>query len=224
MNHDIITCPSCGTKNRVSATGRAGRPVCGSCRSPLSKYPQPYRSVHPTHPTHSRTGHVESARAPVAPGNGMRPLHKWAIAVGSVGILWCFFIMLAFGGSGPLTERGLERSFTNVLNENRQAIFDAIHPVGTAQSVTVHDVHVNWRRGEPSEAPNEAESVTITFTLHWEGPLTRNGYTKFYAVYDFDVDDFIHQELVATNGITNEDIEYAVGFALGIALQQAIGY
>lgn len=154
----------------------------------------------------------------------MRSLHKWAIAVGIASSLWCFFVLLNFGGSGHMTERQLENAFSEVLNENRDAIFNAIHPVGTAQSVTVHDVHVKWRRDEASEAPNEAENVTITFTLHWQGPVTRNGYTKFYVIYDFDVEDFIHQELVATNGITNEDIGYAVGFALGVALQQAIGF
>ncbi|MBU2490329.1 MAG: thioredoxin [Proteobacteria bacterium] len=31
----IVTCPRCGTKNRVSATGAGNRPVCGKCKAPL---------------------------------------------------------------------------------------------------------------------------------------------------------------------------------------------
>lgn len=36
MTERLVTCPSCGTRNRVPVTQPGQKPVCGKCRAPLA--------------------------------------------------------------------------------------------------------------------------------------------------------------------------------------------
>lgn len=45
QNSNIMSCPSCGTRNRVSAHPDSVRPVCGKCKCPLPKSPSSSHDV-----------------------------------------------------------------------------------------------------------------------------------------------------------------------------------
>lgn len=50
----IITCPRCGTKNRIPKSRLADKPVCGKCRTPLSTQPPLDHPVEVTDQTFQR--------------------------------------------------------------------------------------------------------------------------------------------------------------------------
>jgi len=81
------------------------------------------------------------------------------------------------------------------LSGHKQQWFDRFHPIGTAKSVTVHDVAIQ-------KSPNGTQAV-IRFTLYWEGPITKDGFTKVRAVHDKESKRFVRAEILATNGTTN---------------------
>jgi thioredoxin 2 len=50
----IITCPRCGTKNRIPKSRLADKPVCGKCHTPLSPQPPLDHPVEVTDQTFQR--------------------------------------------------------------------------------------------------------------------------------------------------------------------------
>gem|GEM_PF-6953194 len=105
------------------------------------------------------------------------------------------------------------------LEQSKQNVFAAIHPVGTAKSATVHQVTITeWKNGEPSNNPADIVKIAVRFTLYWEGPITKDGYTKAVATFDLESKRFCDLKVLETNGITNSDIGNtleSVGMTLG---------
>jgi len=108
-------------------------------------------------------------------------------------------------------------------NRNKQQIFASIHPVGTAKSVVIHDVTViSWKQGRPTNRLEDALKFTVRYTLYWQSPLTTDGYTKVSQSYDAEVQRYIAGEILVTNGVTNSDAAYAIGYAAGTILSGVI--
>lgn len=108
-----------------------------------------------------------------------------------------------------------------VLNQNRQALFEVFHPVGTAHSIALHDVQLGWRNGVATSDENDVVALRARFTIYWEGPLTVNGFSKVEMTYDGESQRWLDSQILATNGMTHEEFESACfdfGFLLGAGL------
>ncbi len=135
----------------------------------------------------------------------------------------------ASGGSGsplkssvPPVERMLEDRWRSVLSSAKQEVFDTFHPVGRATGVELHAVEVKWKNSIRTNRLEDIEGMGIRYSVFWEGPLTKDGYTKLYSVYDAELGRLIGSEILATNGITNNDVAEGVGLAIGLGLSAAM--
>lgn len=114
--------------------------------------------------------------------------------------------IFAFSSCSP-NQGSSTRQLEISLNQNKQSFFDSLHPIGTAKSIKLNSVTA------------EAPYVTIRMTVFWEGPITKDGYTKVIFRYDSEVERITGLEIEDTNGLTNEDIGYAAGSVLGAILR-----
>ncbi len=89
----------------------------------------------------------------------------------------------------------------NELSPLKQRIFDTFHPVGTAKSLTVHAVATN--------DTDQGLQTEVRYTVRWEGPL-QTGYTKIRTVVDHESGAWVVNEVLATNGVTNQEVGEAV--------------
>ncbi len=115
-----------------------------------------------------------------------------------------------------INERPIEEALLDEtqrgLNANKQAFFENIHPIGTAKSVTVHDVTVvGWKHGKNTNRFEDILQLSIRYTIYWEGPLTTNGYTKVTQIYDNEAQRYVSCEILATNGTTKNEVGSALG-------------
>lgn len=118
-------------------------------------------------------------------------------------------------------EQALSETLSKGLNQDRQATFKVFHPTGTATRIEVHDVKIAWRNDRPTGELSDIVAYGVRFTIYWKGPITTDGFTKVHAVYDNESKRWIKSEILATNGITNEQAEKAafnIGYAIGNAL------
>lgn len=84
------------------------------------------------------------------------------------------------------------------LNQSKQDIFNTLHPVGVAKSVQLNDLDFETAStGEPL--------MVYSFTLYWEGPFVKNGYTQVQVVLDCESKRYLPATVLATNGVTNTE-------------------
>jgi hypothetical protein len=109
------------------------------------------------------------------------------------------------------------------FNENKQRIFDSVHPVGTARNVVIHEVTINaWKHGKATNRAEDVQQFTVRFTVYWEGPVTKDGFTKLNAIYDTEAQRYVSTEILATNGMTNTEAAQAIGSVIGQMLSNAL--
>ncbi|MBI5818303.1 MAG: OmpH family outer membrane protein [Verrucomicrobia bacterium] len=114
-----------------------------------------------------------------------------------------------------ITREEIEESIERDLNANGrpQKWFDFLHPIGTAKKIKVYEVK-RQKNGD------KITGVTIRFTLYWESPITKDGWTKVKSFYDCETERYTN-EIEKTNGTTNSDVgnflkDFAVGFGAGV--------
>ena len=101
-------------------------------------------------------------------------------------------------------ESKIKASIADNIKSHPQRLFNAFHPVGTAKSVKVHSVQLS------------GNNANVVFTIFWQGPFTKDGYTKIAAHYDGDIQRWTGAQILATNGTTNRDVgDFAIGFLDG---------
>lgn len=115
-------------------------------------------------------------------------------------------------------ESEIEAKINYELSEYAQSIFTSIHPTGTVNSFKLNSVNCNWRNGYKTANKDDIVSVEWRFTLYWEGPITKDGYTQISHKYDCEVERIVEQNIIQTNGITNNGILELGASALGSAL------
>lgn len=113
-------------------------------------------------------------------------------------------------------------SVTAALVQNKQAIFDYLHPTGTATGLKVHEVSLTWKDGNDTERIQDVTSFTVRFTVYWQGPITNNGFTKVEATFDTESERYTSFNILATNGITKSDVADGVGAFIGGFIQGAV--
>ena len=105
------------------------------------------------------------------------------------------------------TPESREQRLESALNTIKQDFFNAIHPVGTAKSIKLNSTTSN------------PPYLDVRMTVFWEGPITKDGYTKVAFRFDSEVGRITDLKVEDTNGITKGDIGYAAGAILGSLLQ-----
>jgi hypothetical protein len=118
-------------------------------------------------------------------------------------------------------EEKLTAQVVAVIDTNKQSIFDSFHPVGTAKSVKIHDIGFKWKNNKPSDKPGDLLQVNVRYTVYWDGPIQKNGYTKIEAMFDAESERW-SGKVLATSGITKDEVGYAVGFAIGTAIKEKL--
>lgn len=132
------------------------------------------------------------------------------------------FSVLISQPSQPSAEQLRQRwigDFTRAMNENKQQIFNSFHPVGTAKQIVVHDV-------QPQTGTGGQPLLAIRYTIYWEGPVTKDGFTTVLFSYDCDSGRNVGTEVLSTNGVTNEDagemmLDFLRGFLNEVGRQEA---
>lgn len=119
-------------------------------------------------------------------------------------------------------EEVLEDKWRIALFNGRQEIFDGMHPVGRATDVRLHSLEIKWRDNLRTNKEKDILGMAVRYTLFWEGPVNKDGYTKLFSVYDMEVGRIIATDLLATNGVTNGELAEGVGFAIGLGLSAAM--
>jgi len=87
-------------------------------------------------------------------------------------------------------ERDCKDSSGNKVSR-AQILADSIHPCSTVTNVRIHEVS------------DSASQVVIRYTLFWEGPITKDGYTKIRSVYDKELERYVDTKIEATSAITS---------------------
>ena len=108
-----------------------------------------------------------------------------------------------FGSKSP--EDQMKEGMNGILNKNKQAVFDKIHPTGTATKVEVHAVEIVWKNNKPSKNLNDILRFGVRYTLYWKGPVTKDGFTKVYDIFDAESNRVVGRKILETNGVTNAD-------------------
>ena len=120
-----------------------------------------------------------------------------------------------FSSKSP--EDGIKTTLQRAMNESKQNLFKAFHPVGTATRVEVHEVQIYWKNNRPSKNFNDMLGYDVRFTLYWRGPLTSDGFTKVVMRFDNESKRWVQSQILATNGVTNEQAgEAAADFLKGL--------
>ena len=120
-----------------------------------------------------------------------------------------------FSSKSP--EDVITAALQRAMNENKQNLFKAFHPVGTATRVEVHEVKIYWRNNRPSKNLNDMLGYDVRFTLYWRGPLTSDGFTKVVMRFDNESKRWVQSQVLATNGVTNEQAgDAAADFLKGL--------
>ncbi len=101
------------------------------------------------------------------------------------------------------------------FSANKQQLFKFMHPVGTAKSVVVHDVNVHWKQGKPTHSEKNVEDFTVRFTIYWEGPIIKDGFTKATQTFDEEIGRWTGGTILTTNGVTNNDAFNLGGYIAG---------
>ncbi len=103
----------------------------------------------------------------------------------------------------------LVEAMLSILDQQKQQIFDAVHPVGKAKRVKLHELTIKWKNDKESNREEDILAITVRYTLYWEGPITTDGYTKISSTLDTESERWSGQVL-ATNGTTNDEVGEAV--------------
>lgn len=122
----------------------------------------------------------------------------------------------------PPIERLLERRWRVFLSNAGQQIFNEIHPVGQVTGTKLHELEVKWKGGVRTNRDADIVAIAVRYSVFWQGPINKDGYTKLLSVYDAELERITATDLLATNGITNGDVMEGVGIAIGVGIQAAM--
>ena len=122
--------------------------------------------------------------------------------------------------ASPHAEETLAAAFETRLNREKQTVFNSIHPIGTAKNIKVNDASVSqWKSEGGRRIPDDILEISVRFTLYWEGPIEKDGYTQIAATFNAEIHRFVSSKILSTNGVTNSDALNVLGQALQAELQ-----
>ena len=98
-------------------------------------------------------------------------------------------------------------------------IFNAIHPVGKATRIKFIEIVFKWKNDRETNEEKDILGISMRYTLFWDGPIHKDGYTKIAANFDPETERW-SGKILETDGVTNENLAYGLGFVLGAALAE----
>ena len=104
------------------------------------------------------------------------------------------------------------------LEANRDKFFHEVHPVGKAKSIKIHAVETFWKSENPKSL-DDLEGFIVRYTIYWEGPIQKDGYTKLVSAFDGEIGRFVKIDVLETNGVQNSDIANGALAILDACLQ-----
>jgi hypothetical protein len=114
---------------------------------------------------------------------------------------------------------GLQAGFES----KKQELFNAFHPIGTAKSVVFHDLTISgWKHGNVTGREDDILGFSTRFTIYWEGPVVKDGFTKVSATWDGESQRWYPGQIIATNGMTNEQATSLFIDIAGAAFAEAL--
>ena len=129
-----------------------------------------------------------------------------------------------YSGATVRVEDMLQAQCQQAYEQQKQVFFNALHPIGTAKRLEVHNVHIDqWSHGIDTNNLSDVKQFTVRFTLYWEGPIEKDGFTKVSQTFDTESGRYISGQILATNGTTNADVGNALGYMAGSLLRDALG-
>ncbi len=206
----VATCPKCSQRLRLPRSNEVLTVTCAKCKSKFDLKP----SLTPDF-ARSIQNFISWVKANV------NSAPKTALALAAVIAIVCF----AFGiyknryspansqtisqGASPKATKTPQQEHQELINEldvffnqNRQYLFDTIHPTGTANLIKVHDARiVRTNEGEPL--------LESRITIYWTGPVQANGHTKLNLLYDVESGRMRTATILSTDGITKNAINNA---------------
>lgn len=144
--------------------------------------------------------------------SGRRSILLWVALIAGVCVIAAVILLALLNSrpssSGARVETALTSYFQSALDQDKQAIFDKIHPVGTAKEVAVDNLAITWKTLHPSDRVEDVQACTVDYTLSWSGPL-REGHTKIREIYNVTNGSpkLTNRKIVSTSGITNQNAE-----------------
>jgi hypothetical protein len=112
-------------------------------------------------------------------------------------------------------EEKLQEGVSKWLKANKQQIVEKYHLLATAKDVELQAIMLADKNLQETDKLENAVGYGIVFTIFWEGPVTKDGYLKLIAYYDFSVRTFTEVQVVQTNGVLNQDAAEGIGEILG---------
>jgi hypothetical protein len=117
----------------------------------------------------------------------------------------------------------LQRELQAIFESKKQELFSAFHPLGTAKSVVVHDLTINgWKHGKATGREDDVLGFSTRFTIYWEGPVVKDGFTKVSANWDGESKRWYPGQIIATNGMTNDQATALFIDIAGAAFAEAL--
>jgi hypothetical protein len=204
----LATCSNCNSTITVP------NPFAAITQTPLSPQQQPDPLPLPVVVT-----------KPIKPSGNKTFLHGVGIGCGGLFLL-CFLgfaaLVIVSLNSTPTPDPSVSNSTTPepeprvediilsqlqpAFDAQKQAIFNSIHPLGTAKSITIHEVTVDsWKNNQRTNRQEDILKCTVRYTLYWEGGTTSDGFTKISATFDNESQRYLPSKILETNGLTNDD-------------------
>lgn len=173
--------------------------------SPLASWPE-FRTQAPPEPPQPYRVQTSVSRPS---GSSQQPAwHIW-IPLGIVGAALAGFVIICALAAliQPNEENAQADWLAKVkaadavwLQQHRQEVFRSIHPVGTAKNIDLHNVSLHTGEvGQPV--------LSYRFTVRWEGPIVKDGYTNVHALLDLESQRIVQVDVLATNGTTNAEAQ-----------------
>lgn len=186
--------------------------------------------------------HIARKRAMKSPVGQDKGIASAGLVVGYMAVLTifmgpCGIVGPKWGGdesgvvaSAPIiTAEGYKQKLQAALNtqdtefNGPQMVFSLVHPIGTASRVVVHDLSLQWKTDRPTADENDIMSWTCRLTVYWSSIRVDEGFTKLLLTFDNEVGNFTKKEILATNGMTTEEVNAAawdIGFQIGLMLAE----
>lgn len=188
---------------------------------PLATWPEFHAQTPPEPP---QPGRVQTTVAR-PPASSQQPAwHIW-IPLGVVGAALVGFVMICVLGIliHPSEDNAQADWLAKVraadavwLQQHKQEVFNSIHPVGTAKNIELHNVSLHTgKAGQPV--------LSYRFTVRWEGPVLKDGYTNVHAILDVESQRLVQVDVLATNGTTNAEAQQMLvdfGILMGEMVRQ----
>lgn len=103
----------------------------------------------------------------------------------------------------------ITNKMTEIITAARQPLIEKWNLLATAKKVEIHEVVMIDNAGNRTKSAKEMIGCFVRCTIRWEGPVTKDGFTKVILYYDKEVQRFTDSGVLASNGVLND--EFAAG-------------